>query len=558
MDLRVCLTLLAWLLLPLTTTVAVICSIYGRIYDLINLRASRPNPDRRTILVSGSSPSAASLARSLKHGGHHVIATNLTGSPPSSTHISASLKSFYRTYNKAQWKRRRVTLSLLGIKVQFDISLPLLSSPNPARSIELAQEMLSALQREKPAIWIPCPPDFRQNGMDFQQAIETVRAHSPISILQADLDTAEMLTDESAFTEYVEQLEIDIKAPEYHMVTSRDEIHKLLAMHQRIARWELEEDLEATVATPTKKMGFEDSANRRYTWPGPPNDTVTPPQSSKNSPTQYVHPMTYGKVILPLSSTNATYQCVAGMSISHDRPWIMREIISGQKITAHLLIIHNELQAFVASLPNSVIGGGEEAEIIPSTSSLYRPLFSFAKAFTHNLPENTSSFLSINFVVSGRVTAVGTCNTIFATSCLIGPQPNALALLTVSETSSANVAHAILELVSTDDQDAFPKSSDKTWRRKAVVLSSSSKHSPPTLRGVFSFFPALLSLVVFPLLSLVTGSGTLLAFCEDFLSFCEKMLLWREELFDFREPWVWWWDWNVRRPFVFLTELFDQ
>lgn len=554
MDPRVYLTLLTWLCLPLTTTLAVLCTVYERTHHLLIRRAPKSNPNHRTILISGSSPSATSLARYLKSSGHHVIGTSL---PPSSARISTSFKNVHRLYDKLQWKRRQTTVVLLGIKIQFEISLPVLLRPKPARSMELAQDILSVVQREKPDIWVPCPSLYlRDDGLAFQQAVETVRAHSPIGILQADVDTAEMLTDESAFTEYVEQLEIGIRASEYHTVTSRDEIHKLLATNHNIARWELEEDMEATVATPTKKLGFEDSAKRRYTWP--PQDTMTPPESSKNSPTQaiHLHPTTYGKVILPLSSTNATYQCVAGMAISQDHPWIMREIISGQKITSHLLVINNELRAFVASLPNSTITGIEEAEIIPTTSSLYRPLFSFAEAFTNCLPEDTSSFLSIDFVVSGRVTNVGTCNTIFATSCFVGAQSNGVALLTISAAASANVGNAIADLVSSDDHDAYPEGSETSWRSKAVVLSSSLTRPSPTLRGVYSFLPALLTLVLLPFMQIFTGDGSILAFFEDLLSFCEKPLLWKEELFDFRDPWPWWWEWNVRKPFDLLAEMF--
>lgn len=554
MDPRIYLTLLTWLCLPLTTSLAVLCTIYERIHHLLIRRAPKSNPTHRTILISGSPPSATSLARSLKSSGHHVIGTN---PPPSYARISTSFKNVLRSYDKLQWKRRQTTVVLLGIKIQFEISLPLLLRPKPARSMELAQEILSVIQREKPDKWIPYPSlDLRDDRLAFQQAVETVRAHSPIGILQADIDTAEMLTDESAFTEYVEQLEIGIRAPGYHVVTSRDEIHKLLALNHNIARWELEEDLEATVATPTKKLGFEDSAKRRYTWP--PQDTITPPESSKNSPIQavHLHPTTYGKVILPLSSTNATYQCVAGMAISHDHPWIMREIILGQKITSYLLVINNELRAFVASLPNSTITGSEEAEIIPTTSSLYRPLFAFAEAFTMSLPEDTSSFLSIHFVVSGRVTNVGTCNTILATSCFVGPQANGVALLTISAASSANVGNAIADLVPSDDDDAYHEGSDTSWRSKAVVPSSSLTRASPTLRGVYSFLPALLSLVVLPFIRIFTGEGSVLAFFEDLLSFCEKALLWKEELFDFKDPWPWWWEWNVKRPFGLLADMF--
>jgi hypothetical protein len=559
MNARVYLVVLAWLLLPLTTTHAVLCSFYGRTYNLLHRGARKSRPNHRTILISDSSLSAVSLARSLKASGHHVIGAALTRSTFSSTRFSASFDSFHRLQNKLQWQRRQIPLVLFGIKIKFAITLPLLFQPVPLKSMELAQEMLSLIQRQEPDLWIPCSSSYLgANETDIQQAIEAVRGHTSIGILQADLDTAEMLADEAAFTEYVEQLEIDIRAPEYHIVTSRDEVHKIVATNQSISRWELEEDLDATVATSTKKLDFEDVSKRRYTWPGPPKDTMTPPHSSKTSPTQAVHPMTYEKVVLPLHSTNATYQCVAGMAISHEHPWIMREIIFGQKITAHLLVIHNELRAFVASFPNETTTFGEEAEVIPTTSSLCRPLLLFAEAFTNSLPEETSSFFSINFVVSGVATTVGTCNTIFATSCFVGPQSAAPTLLTLSEGQLALVAGAITDLASsaTDDTSSHASGSNAPWSSKAVVFPPSVNRSSTTLRGVYSFYPALLDLVILPLFRLFMGSGTVLSFFEDMLSFCEKVLLWKEELFHFTDPWPWWWEWNVRQPLMLFAEVF--
>lgn len=556
MDPSIYLTLLTWLCLPLTTALAILCSVYGRAYDLLLRRDPKSNPNHRTILISGSSPSATSLASALKSSGHHVMGTNHT---PSSSRTSTSFETIHKLYSKLQWKRRRITLNLLGIKIQFNVSLPVPLRPKLVRSMELAQEILSVILREKPDIWVPCPSsDLGDNRLVFQQAIETVRSHSPIGILQPDIDTAEMLTDESAFTEFVEQLEVDIRAPAYHVVTCRDEIHKRLAANYKITRWELEEDLEARVATPTKKSGFEDFAKRRYTWP--PQGTVTPPESNKNSPIQvdHLHSTSYGKVILPLSSSNATYQCVAGMSISQDRPWIMREIISGQKITAHLLVIKNEPRAFVASLPNITINGTEEAEIIPTTSSLHRPLFSFAKAFANSLPEETSSFLTIDFVVSGRVSSVGTCNTIFATACSVGARTNSVALLTVSDAGSANIANAISDLVSSMNDNHDPQgesSSEAFWRHKAIIPPPPQPRPPTMLRGVYSFFPALLTLVALPFSRIFTNEGSILAFIEDLLLFCEKALLWKDDLFDPRDPWRWWWEWNARQPFALLVKL---
>jgi hypothetical protein len=555
---RVYLVLLAWLLLPLTTTLAVLCSFYGRTYNLLHRGAITRRTSHRTILISGSSPSAISLSRSLKASGHHVIGTNLIRLPLSTTRFSDLFQSVRRSYSTLQWQTRQTTLVLFGIKIRLDIRLPSLWQSSFTEGMVLAQEILLLIQRENPDLWIPCSTsDLWANEVNIQQRLEAVRGHSSIAILQADIDTAEMLTDEAAFTEYVEQLEVDIRAPEHHVVTSRDEVHKILATNQGKTKWELQEDLDVTVATPTKTPDFEDMSRRRHTWPGPPKGAMTPPYSNKNSPTQAVHPVTHGTVVLPLHSINATYQCVAGIAISKDHPWIMREIISGQKITAHLLVIHNELRAFVASLPNGIICG-EEAEVIPTSSSLYRPLFSFAEAFTSSLPEGTSSFFSVNFVISGVATTVGTCNTIFATSCLVGPHLVGSILLTLSEGQSAIVAGAIEDLISsrTNDVNSHASGSDTAWTSKAAVLSSPNSRVSTTLRGVYSFYPALWSLIIVPLLLVLTGSASILSFFEELLSFIEKVLLWKEELFDVRDPWPWWWEWNVRQPLVLFAKKF--
>jgi len=392
--------------------------------------------------------------------------------------------------------------------------------------------------------------------------MQIVQRRALCAVLHADQDTTEMLTDESAFAEYIELLETGIRVPDSRAVTSRDELHRVLAACPD-SRWQLEDMFDASAsgsetATEDEVAEVDASTKKRWTWPLSPKSQRTDSDEAKDTDSNSMQLMSR-KITLPLYSTNATYHCIAGMSISPDHPWTMRETIVGRTITTHLLVIRNHLHVFVASLPSkSPLSGAGEAEILPSTSLLHKPLALFAESFVANLPEDTSSFLSIDFIVSGTATTMGNISTLFPISCSVGVHPTAPTLMIECSNQAEKMANAVLAVVTSEYLPGRSKRNTSTSSSTAVALLAPSSIFATSLssRGVYSFYPALMSLLVLPLLHALTGSNSFKSASEDMLSFFEKLLLWQEDLSPLEAPWFWWWEWHVRLPFAYFAERF--
>jgi hypothetical protein len=514
--------------------------------------------------MTGSSPATISLARALHAAGNDVIGADYTRFPfLPPARFSNAFKSFQNLYKQRKFQRPQKTMAFAILGIRIELSVPNLFSGKASAQSGYSQDIIGLIQKERPDLWIPPTLSHSQSvGNHTTRAIGSVQQRALCNILHADVDTTEMLTDESAFAEYVEQLETGIRVPDSRIVASRDEVHRVL-MACPDSKWELE-DLSQSVAS-SETANDNDYVHsggtdkRRWTWPVPPNPRKkflddTHGQDAKNVPM-----MSSGKVVLPLHSKNATYHCIAGMLISPDHPWTMREVVTGQSITAHLLVVRNRLRSVIASLPReNPLFGTNEHELVPTSSLLHKPITMFAEIFAINLPEDTTTFLSINFIVAGTATTMGTINTLFPTSCFVGIHPAAAILAIGSPYQTEIIVQAITEAANLRYSYNYEKEKRAEAANNAVALVPAINDAANLAgaRGVYSFYPSLLTLVLLPLLDIFTRAGSFKAFYEGVLILGEKVLMWQDDIFSMRDPWPWWWEWHVRVPLDYLAGRF--
>jgi hypothetical protein len=547
------------LLSPVTTTLVVLCSLYSRVHTLFWNAKPKQRRTGKKILVTGSLPAAISIARALHEAGNDVVVADYARLPILPTaRFSNAFKSFHNLYKvrKRQRSQRTVVMNTLGIRIE--LTLPYLFSRKSQSKPGFTQDIVALIQQEKPDLWIPCAlSQIESTSIEMTRAIGSVQQRALCNVLHADEDTTEMLTDESAFTEYVEQLETGIRVPDSRTVTSRDEIHRIL-MACPDSRWELQDLSQSAASSETanddEDVQFGTTDRRRWTWPVPPKPRTRFSDDPEDMPNKNLQMMSTGKVMLPLHSKNATYHCIAGMLITSEHPWTMREIVTGQTITAHLLVVHNQLRSVITSLSRENHDlGVQETELVPSTSLLHQPISLFAEVFAAHLPEDTSSFFSINFVVAGTATTMGTINTLFASSCLVGIHPAAPLLAMSSPEQAAMYVHAIADATS----PRFSLDHDKEKNAEtnvALVPASKNLAKSPGPRGVYTFHLSLLNLVFLPLLHIFTPLGSYKELYDGLLLFGEKLLMWQEDLFTIQDPWPWWWEWHVRIPLEYFAK----
>jgi hypothetical protein len=547
--------------LPLTITLVILCSLYTWTQALFRRAGPKGERTGRKILITGSSPAAISLARALREAGNEILVADYTRSRlPPAARFSNAFSSFHNLYKLRKWQRARKTVVMNTLGIRIELSLPNLYSGKPHPKSAFTQDITTLIQREKPDLWIPCAscrPEI--TSTEIVRAVESVQQRALCNILQADEDTTEMLTDESAFTEYVEQLETGIRVPDSRTVISRDEVHRVLvACPESI--WELE-DLSQSAASsetahdddPSQPDG---SDKRRWTWPIPPKPQTKILDETDSMEMKNLGMISSGRVTLPLHSKDATYNYIASMMITPDHPWTMREIVTGQHITAHFLVVRNQLRSVVASLPQEhLVLGMEDAELVPSTSLLHKPISLFAEAFAASLPEQTSSFFSLRFVVAGTATTMGTINTLFPTSCFVGVHPSAPTLSLSSPDHGQSFVRAVADAA--NSRLSYTREKKKRAETSVVLIPAITKvHTSAGARGVYSFYPSLLSLVILPFLNILTRTGSIKESHESILIFVERLLMWQEELFTIKDPWPWWWEWHVRLPVMHIVGRF--
>ncbi|KAF2419882.1 hypothetical protein EJ08DRAFT_33536 [Tothia fuscella] len=577
----VSLILLTWLCLPLSTSIAIFCFLYSYSSRVLSRRTQfTQSPSRRKILITGSSVEAITFANVLHHAGNTVIGADYIRFPAlASARFSTAFASYHHLHNQRNGKEDRKKIVIDGFGVRIEISVPFAWLWTRQPKSDLVHDIITLIEREKPDIWIPC--DLTHAGVavnDITIAVEMVKRKTSCAVLHADEDTTEMLTDASAFAEYVEQLETGVRVPEFRVVTTRDEIHRILAISPD-SHWELEYNGPASgsdTACDDEDCAADTSDKRRWTWP-PPKPRSINSDSGDGSSLQGPAMKSTAKIILPLRLRNATYHAIAGMLIAPEHPWTMRESISGQAITCHLLVVRNTLRSIAATLSQYQKTGGDvskDVELVPATSLLHKSFESFAQAFTAGLPENTTSFFSINMTIVSNATTMGTINTIFPTSCSVSVHAAVPTILAYSPRRTTPLAQSITDAgnrkqnsgkrtisggsTRTTSGGSARKASGGSVRSTVTAMNSTPENSTssPEIRSIYEFFPSLLIHVVFPLLWFMTRLGTFLDAGTGLLSFGERLLTWKDDLFDARDPWPWWWEWNIRLPLAYALPRF--
>ncbi|KAF1991930.1 hypothetical protein K402DRAFT_388484 [Aulographum hederae CBS 113979] len=551
--------LLTLYLLPAITFVVILLSSFHRFTRLIfaRKRPLRAN-ERRKILLTGSSPSTVTLAHILHAQGHHVTHAEYERFPLlTATRFSNAVRSFHNLYSSSSRRKKRawIEFSLFRhIKTRFEIDLPSVFTGSKVKTSTFASDILALVQREKPDIWIPSSVISRDvHSSSVLEAAAAVEEHTECHTLHSDRDTAEMLTDEVAFSEFVEQLETGVRVPTVRNVDSRDQIHRLLASSTTTgAKWKLTPLVEPESAN---ALSVIPEANESEEGDGSPKAKKSPSSRNKRDSGYYSDsPSPPSKipwnaspnktVFLPLSHKDATFHLIASLPISRHSPWQIRELVTGQKVTVNALILKNNLSAFVASFHRKAAAEGlEESEFIPSTSQLHTSLLNFSQAFVAGLPPDTSTGLALHFVVSGTVTRSGTVSTIFPTSCAIGTHEWVSALASPESPQARTIVRKMLDLPSLS---GFAADTETNGGRDDVSrMRPPAAHGP---RGLYLFLPSLFHMVVLPLLrDLWHLKFWDVCTMESVLSFWDRALLWEDELFDRRDAWVWWWEWGVKR-----------
>lgn len=604
------LIVLSTILLPVSTVLGLYCSFKHSI-GAVRRPLRRPNGSegtkKRFLLTGANSRSAINLARLLHSSGHIVYAADYESLPLlSPARCSGVFKNFYRL-NRPGHARERPKETTESARFGWfgGISHTTVdtSTSEPDRESLYVADIVAIVLREKINVWIPCEDLTEQNYSAIAAARNILRA----------LDIAAVVPDDDQWAiVHSGQAEVDkfaasygFRTPETLMVRSRHEIHRVLSKNRADSkRYSLEKVPQSTTDDSSTEDGLGSS---RHNSTVVVNDSMTPPSPVSPRANGTVRKLEMSPA-LPMSSTNETYNYIAGLPISASEPWTLREATPNPQYRAHSLISNGRVAHFAVTVEDNTLASSittdadtdaaiacTSARIVLSPSNrIHRLLLAFTRRLAvrfHSRPSSTTDGeppapTAVHVRQSFAVTEHAAGGAISSCVYLLGTEfgvDNALAALAgegvggkiagayaavgeavvaAGENGGADRSYYLVgESVGSSPADSRVLETGREERgedadadpdAETVVLPSPDS----TLRGLYSFPPTFWQYVVVPHARLaLLRERALRGVVEGNMVLAERVIFWKEEGFDAGDPWAWWWEWHVRRPVAAVVEV---
>lgn len=403
-------------------------------------------------------------------------------------------------------------------------------------------------------------------------------------VVYPDTAAVRICTDKIKFAEFVDGLGMGWKVPLRREVRSRGEIHRVLngcpkgrryLLEQLQQEQEQEADADAD-ADDALDIFLADTDTKRDSGISMSLETTSPsPSLQCISGDYYSHSTT-----LPRPTMNETYNAVAALCISERQPWLMQEVGEGEGsvVIASALVVDGLVGIFVAgtamnALPtaasdfvisstiSSLLFSGEvEREdgymAISPASALHSVLQSFTADFAKALPGGkTTTHLTLRFRVEDGRSPIGIAQVIKPISCSLAAHPLLAVLAEYRNPDQASDVVAAYVSAVTDSTTNHTTNGTTTPVTLHLSSSYSSLYNQSSPRGLYSLPQTLTTHLVLPILRLRHLRGSPIEVLEGTITTLQRLLFWKEELFDVRDPWVWWWAWFVSMPVQEAAEM---
>ena len=408
-----------------------------------------------------------SLARMFYLAGHDVIGADFESYHiPVSGRFSKSLKRFY--------------------------SLPY---PGKAENIlgrdRYRAKMLRIIRKENVKLWVSC--SGVATAVDDAGMMEVLHTETDCRSIQFSEEVTSILDDKGRFNQYLEKLRLP--APEAHVVSSRNEVHKILA--SRVAS--------------TKKSYILKSIAM--------NDAVRGDLTK-----------------LPKRTVSDTYNHLASLSIQPNRPHLLQEFVSGTEYCTHSLVIDNQIESFVAC-PSSDLLMHYQA-LNPGTP-LHDAMLKFTQEFASRVKRNLTGHLSFDFVVVDSSSESGVSSQLYPIEC----NPRAHTAVALFDGTERTMARRYLQA---------------TVQSKMVNGVLGLEHEPTfpqNPKPVYWIGHDLVTLVIRPLLLFSIFKMSPRELAEHLHAFITHILLWKDGTFEVWDPLPFFWLYHIYWPAHFAVSI---
>lgn len=356
--------------------------------------------------------------------------------------------------------------------------------------------LLRVVKQERVDLWVSC--SGVASAVEDGQAKEVIERRTSCRAIQFDVATTATLHEKDTFTQETERLGLPV--PETHNVTSRDAVHKVLHRSPKRNSYIM------------KSVGVDDAVRGDMT-------------------------------LLPRRTISETYNHVAQIPISDQKPWVLQQFIKGKEYLTHALIIEGKVKMFVACPGADLV---MHYEALPSDSALSRAMLAFTMEFVARSGKSLTGHLSFDFLVDENANEKGAELTLKPIEC----NPRAHTAVALFSGQGSEVSKCYLSLVESSMTNGNGHLAGSKDEEDIVVPKQPAKY--------YWIGHDAVTLILLPLLHLLQGRSRVRDWIRGCSEFLAHVLFWKDGTFEVWDPLPWWWLYHVYWPGQFLVSILQK
>jgi hypothetical protein len=249
--------------------------------------------------------------------------------------------------------------------------------------------------------------------------------------------------------------------------------------------------------------------------------------------------------VLPKRTMSQTYSHVSRLSISKSTPWVLQQYIKGEEYCTHSVVIDGKVKLFVACPSSDLL---MHYQALPQESGLSKAMLHFTEEFARRAGSSFTGHLSFDFMVEEKVTEGSVQKNIYPIEC--NPRAHTAVALFSGTKGSVEMVKAylaILESPSTNGINGHRQLSPAESEAGSVAFPQ------PTAPGYYWAGHDIVTLVLHPLLRLLTLRIGIWQFIHHVTTFVNHVLFWKDGTYEVWDPLPWWWLYHIYWPGQFWT-----
>lgn len=252
--------------------------------------------------------------------------------------------------------------------------------------------------------------------------------------------------------------------------------------------------------------------------------------------------------VLPKRTLSQTYTHVSRLPISQSTPWILQQYIKGEEYCTHSVVIGGKVKLFVACPSSDLL---MHYQALPQDSGLSKAMLHFTEEFARRAGSHFTGHLSFDFMVEEKVTEGSVQKIIYPIEC--NPRAHTAVALFSGEKGSIDMVDAYLSALDSSSMNGINGTNGHNESHHTESGAGSVAFPHRTAPGYYWVGHDIVTLVLHPLLRLLTLKIGVWQFIHHVTTFVNHVLFWKDGTYEIWDPLPWWWLYHVYWPGQFWT-----